>query len=196
MTGAETQTETVDPRVRRTRLMLQDALDKLLIEKDFDKISVQDIADKATLHRATFYDHYPDKFALLECMVATHFLELLTRRGVQFNSCDGAFRAIVLGVCDYISSVPGASCGRQPQLEGHMESAVIAVVRRMILEGLKRHSPGEMELELIASAVSWAIYGAAKEWAHTPNKCPAEQIAGKIEQLVSPIFPATDQTGR
>src|ERR1700683_5491665 len=133
MAAVETQTETIDPPVRRTRLMLQDALDKLLKEKDFDKISVQDIADKATLHRATFYDHYADKFALLECLVAARFWDLLTRRGVTIVSCDGALKKVALGVCDYISSMPGASCGEQRQLEGHMESAVIAVVRGMIL---------------------------------------------------------------
>ncbi len=189
MTDAAMEIETLDPRVRRTRQMLQDALDKLLINKDFDKISVQDIADAAALHRATFYDHYPDKFALLECTVGARFRELLAKRGVSFDSCDGALRAIALGVCDYIASVPGASCGGQRQLEGHLESAVIAVVRRMILEGLKRHQAGgEFSAELVSSTVSWAIYGAAKEWVNTPARCPAEQIVYKIEKLVSPIF--------
>ena len=61
--------ETLDPRVRRTRQLLQEALRKLLKIKEFDKISVQDISDAATVNRATFYDHYDDKFGLLECMV-------------------------------------------------------------------------------------------------------------------------------
>src|SRR5450432_1756005 len=155
MSEVEIQTGIVDPRVRRTRLMLQDALDKLLLEKDFEKISIQDITDKATLHRATFYDHYPDKFALLECMVATRFGELLARRGVSFGSCADALRALVLGVCDFISSVPGATCGGHPQLARHVDAAVITVVRRMILDGLPHHPTGNMEPELIASTASW-----------------------------------------
>src|SRR5208337_1812010 len=53
----------LDPRIRRTRQSLQDALEKLLSKKDFEEISVQDVAETATLNRATFYDHYPDKFA-------------------------------------------------------------------------------------------------------------------------------------
>ena len=59
----------LDPRVRRTRKMLQDALAQLLKEKEFDKISIGDIAEASTLNRATFYDHYPDKFALLHSLV-------------------------------------------------------------------------------------------------------------------------------
>src|SRR5271169_2726308 len=90
----------LDPRIKRTRQSLQGALEKLLSEKDFEQISVQDIAAAATLNRATFYDHYPDKFALLECLVARQFHGLLAARGVKFDgSCASAFRAIVLGVC-------------------------------------------------------------------------------------------------
>src|SRR6187402_2026282 len=99
--------ELVDPRIRRTRLSLQQALEKLLDEREFEKISVQDIAEAAAVNRATFYDHYPDKFALLECMVGTQFQELLAQRGVIFDgSCASALRAIVLGVCDYVASRP------------------------------------------------------------------------------------------
>ena len=67
--------KTIDPRVRRTRRLLQQALENLLKTKGFEELSVQDIADAATVNRATFYDHYPDKFALLECMVAGRFNE-------------------------------------------------------------------------------------------------------------------------
>lgn len=75
----------VDPRIRRTRHLLQQALEKLLESKEFEDISVQDITEAATVNRATFYDHYTDKFALLECMVATQFFGLLGERGVAFD---------------------------------------------------------------------------------------------------------------
>ena len=55
-----------DPRQKRTRKLLQDALWTLLQEKPFEEILVQDITDVATLNRATFYDHYTDKFALFD----------------------------------------------------------------------------------------------------------------------------------
>src|SRR5271168_869564 len=97
---AETGWEDLDPRIQRTRTLLQQALGKLLETKDFEKISVQDIAEAATLNRATFYDHYPDKFALLECMVGGQFHELLAARGVVFDvGCSSALRGLILGVC-------------------------------------------------------------------------------------------------
>jgi AcrR family transcriptional regulator len=180
--------ESLDPRIRRTRQLLQQALEKLLETKEFDKISVQDIADSATVNRATFYDHYADKFALLESLVGSRFQELLVERGVQFDgTCTSALTAIVLAVCDYLIQVQGPHSERQ--LEPHMESAIITVVRRMLLEGLKRHQSenGPIAPEMIAAAASWAIYGASKEWCQTPDRRASEEIANTVTRLVSPI---------
>jgi AcrR family transcriptional regulator len=187
--------EIVDPRIRRTRQLLQQALAKLMETKEFEKISVQDITEAATVNRATFYDHYGDKFALLECMVAAQFQELLAQRSVQFDgTCASALRALVLGVCDYLAGTPGLACERQRQMEPHLESAVIGVVRRMILEGLKQHSAARgVSPEMIATTVSWAIYGAAKEWVRTPNRCRSEEIVETVVTLVAPIFSAAPE---
>ena len=183
----------VDPRIRRTRVLLQQALEKLLETKEFENISVQDIAEAATVNRATFYDHYPDKFALLECMVARQFFSLLEKRGVKFDgSCPSAIRGIVLGVCDYVAGVTcaGAACTeRQRQLEPHLETAVVAVVRQMILAGLKLNPPQrEAGLEMTAATISWAIFGAAKEWVKMPERVSSEEITGTIMTLILPIF--------
>jgi AcrR family transcriptional regulator len=179
--------ENLDPRIRRTRLLLQHALGKLLETKEFDKISVQDIAEAATVNRATFYDHYTDKFELLECMVGTRFGELLAARGVRFDGgCSSALRAIVQGVCDYLVTAPGAECMRQLP---HMEAAVIAVVRNMLLKGLKQHPPAEgVSAEMLAATLSWAIYGAAKEWVRTPERCSADEVVEQVMGLVGPMF--------
>jgi AcrR family transcriptional regulator len=191
-TGRDTH-ESRDPRTRRTRQLLQDALDTLLRQKEFDKISVQDVTDAAGVNRATFYAHYPDKFALLECMVATHFHALLDRRGVIFDgTCVSALRGIVLGVCDFLADRNTVECQeRQLQMEPHMEAAVVAVVRRMLLDGLRKQSePGWASIELRASAVSWAVYGAAKEWARTPNRHSSEIVSVTITGMLAPLLAA------
>ena len=54
-----------DRRVQRTRQLLQDALVSLILEKGYQKITVQDIIDRANVGRSTFYSHYRDKEDLL-----------------------------------------------------------------------------------------------------------------------------------
>ena len=176
----------LDPRARRTRGALQQALETLLAQKDFEKISVQDIAEAATLNRATFYDHFPDKFALLQSMVDCRFNQLLNERAVVFSGCSSSLRATILGVCDFLTTTPRLDCARQRQLEPHWESAVIAVVRRMILCGLEREE--RTNASMIATTVSWAIYGAAKEWVYTADRMPSEKIVDVIIPLVLPLL--------
>ncbi|VAW31082.1 hypothetical protein MNBD_CHLOROFLEXI01-1200 [hydrothermal vent metagenome] len=58
-------TQKVDRRIQRTRQLLQDALITLILEKGYDKITVQHIIDEANVGRSTFYAHYLDKDDLM-----------------------------------------------------------------------------------------------------------------------------------
>lgn len=183
--------EIADPRVRRTRRALHRALGTLLERHDFNAISVQHIAEEAELNRATFYSHYPDKFALLEAMVEAEFKGMVEERGIVFDGCDSALNAIALGVCDFLASTPRVTSERQKQIEPQLESAVIGVVRRLLLRGFDRDPTGAPSSpELLAAAVSGAIFGAAKEWVLTADRVPSESIAQTIVSLVHPIFAA------
>jgi AcrR family transcriptional regulator len=55
-----------DLRVRRTHKLLWEGLLAELSERRLDDITVNDICERAMVHRTTFYKHYPDKYALLE----------------------------------------------------------------------------------------------------------------------------------
>ena len=72
----------VDLRIKRTRKAIYASFFALLKEKDFEKISVKDIADMAMISRNTFYLHYADKYELLES-VCDRLLETLKSRVVQ-----------------------------------------------------------------------------------------------------------------
>ena len=48
----------MDLRVKRTQKMIVEAFMKLVVEKGYDAVSVQDIADEAMINRATFYANF------------------------------------------------------------------------------------------------------------------------------------------
>ena len=62
-----------DPRVRRTRKLLQDALVELIGDRSFESITVRDIARAATVNHATFYRHYQDKYHLAQAVFTEAF---------------------------------------------------------------------------------------------------------------------------
>ena len=49
-----------DRRIKKTKKALAEALADLLIEKNIQKITIQELIDKADVGRRTFYDHFAD----------------------------------------------------------------------------------------------------------------------------------------
>lgn len=71
-----------DRRVRRSRRMFREAMRHLIMEKDFDKITVKEITERAGLRRATFYLHYQTKEDLLRNVLEETFGSLAQRAEV------------------------------------------------------------------------------------------------------------------
>lgn len=187
--------EVRDPRMRRTRQLLQGALMQLLGSKSFDDISVQDITDAATVNRATFYDHYTDKFALLEALIAGGFHRMLEERSVRYDgTCPSAAAAIILAACDYLATLHAArgGCGSCHSNIGALEdAALIAAIRRVLAHGMERYtSVPEERRAMQSAAASWAIYGAVKEWLHTPDRRPTDAVVPEIVAMVTPLLGA------
>ncbi|MFQ3791731.1 TetR/AcrR family transcriptional regulator [Staphylococcus nepalensis] len=57
-----------DRRVRKSQQAIQSAFLELLKGESFEKLTVQQLADKADINRGTFYSYYLDKYDLLEQM--------------------------------------------------------------------------------------------------------------------------------
>jgi AcrR family transcriptional regulator len=54
-----------DRRQRKSRAALQQALVRLIAEKPYEAITIEDVTEAADVARATFYAHYKDRAALL-----------------------------------------------------------------------------------------------------------------------------------
>lgn len=74
----ENQKERTDRDITRALLSLMDT-------KPFEKITVQDILDEATVNRSTFYQHFPDKYAVLE-RLQDKYVSGLTERIEELSS--------------------------------------------------------------------------------------------------------------
>jgi AcrR family transcriptional regulator len=153
---------------------------------------VQDITELATVNRATFYDHYTDKYALLEAMVAGGFHAMLHERNISYNgTCPSAVSAIILATCDYLSRSHGGGeeCRRQSAFEPLVEAAMTTAICRVLMAGMPKSGlTSGPPAEMVATTAGWAIYGAVKEWFRTPGHPPAEEVVPLVMQLVIPIL--------
>lgn len=179
----------LDPRVRRTRQMLRDAFVALLATKPFEDISIQDIAEQATVNRATFYAHYVDRTDLLEDILRHRFVALLEAREVRFDgTCPSALKVVILAVYDFLKETY-THCGTHSHCDPFIQTVVHSQVERVLFKGLEKgvfqtgRSPS-----LVAATLSWAIYGAATAALRTEHPPEPEAFVEEIFELVLPIM--------
>jgi AcrR family transcriptional regulator len=183
------QTDDLDPRVRRTRQSIVQAFKNLVDLEGFQAISVQDITEQAGINRATFYAHFPDKFALLQRTIEQEFRQEVEKRmlhACQFSNQN--LHELIVAVCEFVSNTHG----RCPVTEEHFQSLVEAQVRMQIhrlldkwLEKLPTIANSPVSRERAATAASWAIYGLATEWSSSKRQPPVEQYADEVLPLVA-----------
>jgi len=87
-----------DRRSRRTRRLIAEALIALMVEGRYDRITVQEIIDRADVGRSTFYAHYRDKEDVLisegERVLALLHLDPDDTGGQQLIPSLGLFRHV------------------------------------------------------------------------------------------------------
>jgi len=177
--------EKLDPRERRTRKLLDQAFLELLAEKGFDAITVQDIASRAGVNRATFYAHFHDKFDLLDYSIRESFREEIKKRLLQSCHFDMEnLRRLIIAVCEYTQCLRSHCVPVQRQFEPLVENQIKGQLYEIILVWLKqaenRNSP-----EISATAASWAIYGLAMQWNREKKNQSAESFADEVLPLVA-----------
>lgn len=164
----------VDPRVTRTRRLIGDALTSLLAEKSFESISVQDIAERATVNRATFYAHFTDKFALLDTLLREDVAARLTEGDpLSISSRRKMLSAVGKNVFAFVGSHRNCRVDRdfEPQFQRTIESELTN-----FLIPVFEHCTAM----LIASA----LVGAAMNWRHETPKSPPEPIITNIVEIL------------
>lgn len=176
-----------DPRVTRTRQLLHQALLELLMEKSFQAITIQDIADRATVNRVTFYAHFQDKFALLEYSTREIFKEQVYQHLPMTASLTPKnLGTLIRVVCEFLRGMIRECPPPHGQMDSLMEKQIKEVVYEILLGWLEEvPNPGNVEQKAVITA--WAIYGVAVQWS---QKAKPEPVDSFVEQVL-PIIQAS-----
>jgi AcrR family transcriptional regulator len=171
-----------DLRVRRTRHLLQQAFLELMKQKSFQEISVQDITSRAMVNRSTFYDHFVDKYALLELSVSEMFRGTLAAQlpHAQRYSTEN-LQGLIGVMCDFFGHLHGHCKAADEQNTALFESQVMRHVAE-VLRGWLQQS-GDVDpggLELTVAVASWAIYGAAQHFTARSNLGSVAEFAAAV----------------
>lgn len=185
MLTTEKPEEKLDPRVRRTRGALEDAFMQVLQKKGFQALTVQDVAERAGVNRATFYAHFADKYALLDYSIRQGFLQEIDKR--MLNACHYSpdnLQNLIVAVCEYVRNVHAHCSTAQPQFESLVESQVKEVLYNLLLKWLEQIQT-DVTPETAATAASWAIYGLASRWSHGKQAQSVQEFAAEVLPLAT-----------
>lgn len=184
----EGKTKRIDPRTTRTRQLLFDAFRSMLAEKSFEEITVQDIAERATVNRATFYAHFADKYALGDTLMREGFTRILQKR-----LSDGAaapydyLHSLFLAITDHWTELHGQCRPSYRMFESLVESQIKGLLFENIRSWMEEHSNAgsRQDREMIATIVSASLYGAAMQWTQIRRTESAEGFAKKAVPVVA-----------
>ena len=186
-----TQEKKLDPRIVRTRRDIVGSMFTLLREKTFGQITVQQITEGALINRGTFYDHFEDKFDLLEYMVTTSFQKLLD---VRMASCEGFseenLQMVTLATCEFLAGFYDRYGPCHNKDHPPIERQLQPYLYQLLLKWLGADG-GEHSAETIAMTTSWAIFGTALQWSLGGREISAEMLTDQIMTLLTPGLSAT-----
>jgi AcrR family transcriptional regulator len=169
-----------DPRAKRTRKYIQKAFTDLLAEMDFEDLSIQDIMDRAELNRATFYNHYQDKYELLELTMSGAFTEILSARIPPSTRMQGTelLRHLMLAVCEWqIETTKQLNARRtlSQAIEDNAKQQLYNVIISCMAHVKDLSTEERRRMECVATMISWSIYGVVVKWCQSQEE-PVEQF--------------------
>jgi len=179
----------VDRRIQRTRQLLQDALIALILEKGYDKITVQNIIDQANVGRSTFYAHYLDKDDLMESN-ATDLMEELEQHISPSN--DGDAQDVM---------IPSLVLFQHTQQQHHVYKAMlggrgIEIMVKAIRDGLTAYARGHFEhgeragkrlgvpMEILTTHWAGSLLTLLTWWLDNDMPYPPEEMNEMFQQLI------------
>ncbi len=179
------QPEKKDRRTRKTRQILRDTLLKLLKQKRYEDISVQDIIAQADVARSTFYVHYVDKDDLLtgrHGIFAENLGEqMLAHAGESasaFSSRTWFYHIQAQGDILKVLAKDSAMELAMKTLRG--------IIHDSIQEGMQAHKDASMPLSLLVDYLTDTLMTLIKWWFKDGMRYTPEQMDEMFQQLVMP----------
>ncbi|MBR4706727.1 MAG: TetR/AcrR family transcriptional regulator C-terminal domain-containing protein [Pseudobutyrivibrio sp.] len=176
----------MDRRVVKTRRQIVNAFLKLLKEKGFDKITIQDIADEADINRGTVYLHFEDKYNLMDYCIDSYVDAMLT-------ACSGSEeikikRESFMTLFDYLGENKEVY---QLLLENDKNSVFLkrleSVVEQQIRVALA-HTPkkDDKKTELMVRFLMSGFLGVVDMWIRNYPVCTSEEATDLLIEFLAP----------
>jgi AcrR family transcriptional regulator len=183
--------EKIDRRVRQTRAALLSALPALMMERGYERITIQNLLDRADVGRATFYAHFDSKDDLLAGSVANLRTWLVqawrTEPDQRLGFTLPLFQHLASHRAIYEKSIAPAS---EMSVERHIRQMLDGLVRED-LANRRGQGAQAAAVELAVHYVIGALWSIIVWWVESGMRLPPAEINAIFQRLA---FPGLDVT--
>jgi len=184
-------TDKIDSRVRQTRAALLGALPALMIERGYERITIQNVLERADVGRATFYAHFDSKDDLLAASVANLRRWLMQAWHDMPDQRLGftlpLFQHLESHAAIYEKSVARAS---EVSVERHIRQMLNGLVREDLMQRQGQPESGSA-VELAVQYVVGALWSVIVWWMESGMHMSPHDINALFQRLA---FPGLDVT--
>jgi AcrR family transcriptional regulator len=181
-----------DRRVRRTQGLLQRALLSLVQEQGYERITVQDILDRADVGRSTFYAHYRDK----EDLLLSGFEDIrsaLTEERDAARQAAGGPSEFLHPLLTVFRHVEAHRHFWQPLTRKGGADVVVRILRDYVADLLREHfraqfpaeAKNQVQLEAAVQFLVGAFIGLCTWWIDNDIAYSAEEIHSIFQRLTT-----------
>ena len=179
----------MDRRQQKTRSAIFRAFNRLLEEKHFNNITVQEILDEANIGRSTFYSHFETKDALLREMCTDIFdhifsHELSSETSHDFSLSDHGLQEkithLLYHLKDNKGNVLGVLSGESSELFMRYFKEYLVTMFEQYPGSMRQDVPKEFALNHLVGSLAEAV----KWWIGTGMKMPPEELADNYLKLI------------
>ena len=194
----------MDVRVRKTYLLLGEALSELLKEKSFEDLTVLEICEQAGIHRATFYKHFVDKYDFLNKYLTVSIDEMSFGK-LEPSFTPDAYRRNVNRVISNVMAYVSANSDLLRTLHSEhyssvffdiLSNAVCAFMLERLSGNEKIRSALGNQLPMIANYYAGAAVSLIKWWSKGEDTCTVQEflefVQPRIREFTEYLFEKID----
>jgi probable dihydroxyacetone kinase regulator len=170
--------------INSTKKKLAESLKKLMSERPFEKIKIQDIVDLCNMNRRTFYYHFKDIYELLEWFYHDEALKQL-----EINSTYETWTNEFLYLFHYIEANKKVtlcvfkSLGRE-YLEGFMYKSIFRVVKNIVYNLALDLEVKETQKDFMAHYYTVSLVGMMIHWIQADFTPSPSEIASMTKLII------------
>jgi AcrR family transcriptional regulator len=182
----------IDRRVARTRALLQQAHMSLILKKDYEAITVDEICDAANVGRSTFYAQYTSKDDLrrsglenLRRLLVERQKDALTARDIRDRSL-GFSLTMFEHARDHLDLYKALVGGRGGAIAlGTIRRILSDLIRNELAATADKRSADAIPREVVVQYVAGAFMAVMTWWLDGGAKLPPQRVDAMFRRLAT-----------